>query len=70
MGLFEADFRQDYPPQATFASAFPTLCRSFQFALPCPAVTSFEGPANITNYFPSNYLITPDLGLHMFLIRL
>ncbi|KAJ8692136.1 hypothetical protein PTI98_009474 [Pleurotus ostreatus] len=53
---------KDYPPQATFASAFPTLCRSFQFALPCPAVTSFEGPANITNYFPSNYLITPDLG--------
>ncbi|KAF4584817.1 hypothetical protein EYR38_002048 [Pleurotus pulmonarius] len=53
---------KDYPLDAAFASAFPTLCRSFQFALPCPAVTSFEGPFNVTNFYPSNYLIRPDLG--------
>ncbi|KAJ8694118.1 hypothetical protein PTI98_009052 [Pleurotus ostreatus] len=53
---------KDYPPNSTFAAEFPTLCRSFQYNLPFPAVTTFHGALNITNYFPPAYKVAPDLG--------
>ncbi|KAJ8462313.1 hypothetical protein ONZ45_g17982 [Pleurotus djamor] len=53
---------KDYPTDDTLSRMFPPLARHFQRSLPYPYVTSSEGPLNIINSFPADYLSVPDLG--------
>ncbi|KAF9487267.1 hypothetical protein BDN71DRAFT_1404986, partial [Pleurotus eryngii] len=57
---------KDYPPDMTFKEKSPNLARDFQIALPGPLYTSDEGPLNLANFFPTNYLYKPDLGPKMY----
>ncbi|KAL4266446.1 hypothetical protein AB1N83_005700 [Pleurotus pulmonarius] len=57
---------KDYPPKSSFKTKHPLLAQDFQLALPAAAYTSDKGPLNITNYYPTNYTCTPDLGPKMY----
>ncbi|KAF4608096.1 hypothetical protein EYR40_000440 [Pleurotus pulmonarius] len=61
---------KDYPPDMTFKEKSPNLARDFQIALPGPLYTSDEGPLNLANFFPTNYLYKPDLGPKMLTVTI